>query len=303
MSWKWICGVRSVALTASDLDEAAKFYGGIFGLQPVASNDGRRLFRGTGRYHHILALQRGSPAAILRVTFDVLDRASVDALHGAVAEAGCVTTKPSELNGEGYGFACTDPEGRRLAFVADAPDHGDAKDAPDRPRKIAHVNLNTGDFDKTYRFFTQVLGLRLSDENLPLTFLRANNRDHNAIVLARADAPTLNHVAFEMPDLDSVMRGIGRLKDHGFPPEWGPGRHGPGNNVFAYFAGPEEMPVEYTGEVMQVDDNHMPRMSDYWKFSPGRSDQWGVTAPRTARWARIQRLIRFAADGHAAATH
>jgi catechol 2,3-dioxygenase len=60
------------------------------------------------------------------------------------------------------------------------------------------------------------------------------------------------------------------------------------------------MPVEYTGEVMQVDDSHVARMSDYWKFPPGRSDQWGLTAPRTPRWARIQRLIRFA-DGPRAA--
>jgi catechol 2,3-dioxygenase len=295
MSSKWIRGVRAVSLSAADLDEAAKFYGGIFALQPVEAGHGARRFRGTGGYHHILALQSGPRSAILRVVFDVLDRASIDALHGAIVAAGCAAGRPADHN-EGYGFSCTDPEGRNLAFFADAPDHADTKDVPDRPRKIAHVNLNTGDFDATFGFFTQVLGFRLADENLPLTFLRANSSDHSSIVLARADAPTLNHVAFEMPDLDSLMRGIGRLKDHGFPPEWGPGRHGPGNNVFAYFAGPEDMPLEYTWGVLQIDDSHVPRLSDYWKFPPGRSDRWGVTAPRTARWARIQRLIRFSDD-------
>ena len=53
-----------------------------------------------------------------------------------------------------------------------------------------------------------------------------------------------------MPDLESVMRGAGRVKDAGHPIEWGVGRHGPGNNVFAYFAGPEEFPIEITGDVI-----------------------------------------------------
>ena len=29
---------------------------------------------------------------------------------------------------------------------------------------------------------------------------------------------SLNHIAFEMADLDAVMRGVGRLRDHGITP-------------------------------------------------------------------------------------
>src|SRR6516164_11463550 len=73
--------------------------------------------------------------------------------------------------------------------------------------------------------FTQILGFRLVDENAPLWFLHCANNDHCSIVLAKTGLPTLNHVVFEMPDSDSVMRGIGRMKDSGYPVEWGPGRH------------------------------------------------------------------------------
>ena len=45
------------------------------------------------------------------------------------------------------------------------------------------------------------------------------------------------------------------MRDSGYPLEWGVGRHGAGNNVFGYFAGPEEFPIEYTAEVMQIDDS------------------------------------------------
>jgi len=65
----------------------------------------------------------------------------------------------------------------------------------------------------------------LVDENAPLWFLHCANNDHCSIVLAKTGLPILNHVVFEMPDSDSVMRGIGRMKDSGYPVEWGPGRH------------------------------------------------------------------------------
>jgi len=93
------------------------------------------------------------------------------------------------------------------------------------------------------------------------------------------------------------MRGMGRMKDNGYPIEWGPGRHGPGNNVFAYFCGPDELPIEYTAEVLQIDDSYVPRGSEHWKFPQGRSDQWGITQPRSARYYRVQRLFGFTPDG------
>ncbi len=94
-----------------------------------------------------------------------------------------------------------------------------------------------------------VLGFRKVDHSGPLHFFHCDNPDHSSMVMGPTKTPTLNHVSFEMPDLESCMRGGGRMRDAGYPIEWGPGRHGSGNNVFCYFAGPEEFPIEYTAEV------------------------------------------------------
>ena len=294
-----IRGVRSVELVASNLDEAARFYETVWSLAPVAASNEARYFRGTSGYHHVLGLHGGTQPAVVRIAFDVADRAGVDALYEKISAAGAKPGKPAKLTtaGGGYGFACKDPDGRNLAFVTDCADHADTADVPDRPRKIVHVNLNTVDFDGTLKFFTQALGFRVVDDNAPLWFLHCDNSDHCSIVLCKMNLPTLNHIAFEMPEFDSVMRGMGRMKDSGYPIEWGPGRHGPGNNVFAYFCGPDEVPLEYAAEVLQIDDSYQPRPSDYWKFKPGRSDQWGITQPRSPRYYRVQRLFGFTADG------
>ena len=294
-----IRGVRSVELVVSNLDEAARFYETVWSLAPVVASNEARYFRGTGAYHHVLGLHGGTQPAVVRIAFDVADRAGVDALHEKISAAGAKPGKPAKLTaaGGGYGFACRDPDGRNLAFVTDCADHADTADVPDRPRKIVHVNLNTVDFEGTLKFFTQALGFRVVDDNAPLWFLHCDNSDHCSIVLCKLNLPTLNHIAFEMPEFDSVMRGMGRMKDNGYPIEWGPGRHGPGNNVFAYFCGPDEVPLEYAAEVLQIDDSYQPRPSDYWKFRPGRSDQWGITQPRSPRYYRVQRLFGFTADG------
>lgn len=60
------------------------------------------------------------------------------------------------------------------------------------------------------------------------------------------------HIAFEMVSLESVMRGMGRLMDAGVTPAWAPGRHGPGNNVFAYFIAPFGACVEYAADVQRL---------------------------------------------------
>jgi len=292
-------GVRSVELVASNLDEAARFYGTVWNLTPVGAGNDARYFRGTRGYHHIVGLHRGAQPAVVRIVFDVADRSGVDALHGAVAATGCEAAPPTALTGAGtgYGFGCKDPDGRNLAFVWGCADHADEGDKTDHPRRIVHVNLNTRDHDGSLAFFTKVLGFRVIDENAPLTFLHCANTDHCSIVLAKMDLPTLNHIAFDLPDFDSVMRGMGRMKDNGYPIEWGPGRHGPGNNVFAYFCGPDELPLEYAAEILQIDDSYQPRNTDYWRFTPGRTEQWGITQPRSARYYRVQRLFGFTADG------
>jgi len=292
-----IRGLRSVDLVATNLDEAARFYEDVWGLAAVERRNDAIYFRGTARYHHILGLQRGTQPAVVRIVFDVADRKAIAALHNAVVAAGCAATAPGPvtLAGGGFGFGCKDPDGRNLVFAC--ADHADTADVADKPRKIVHANLNVANHEATLAFFTRTLGFRIVDENAPLTFLHCANADHCSIVLANTALPTLNHLAFDVPDFDSVMRGMGRMKDKGYPIEWGPGRHGPGNNVFAYFCGPDEVPLEYAAEVLQIDDSYAPRGSDYWKYKPGRSEQWGITAPRSQRYYRVQRLFGFTADG------
>ncbi|WP_431282265.1 VOC family protein [Humitalea sp. 24SJ18S-53] len=288
-----VTALRSVDLCVPDLAAAEAFYATVWGLVPVVRDGGSVWLRATGADHHVLALHAAAAPAIRSVTFAAPDVRAV--LASAVAAGAVVLTPPARIDEPGGGFGATlrDPWGSVLRFVTGDERRTPDAPAPDRPERLAHVNLNCTDVDATARFFESGLGFALSDRSKLMAFERCNS-DHHAVVLAEAPVNGLNHVAFQMPGWEAVMRGSGRLIDAGHPLAWGVGRHGPGDNVFAYFIDPFGIVVEYTAEVEQVDDSHIVRGPDHWVWPQGRTDQWGIAPPKPAATKAAQLAIRFA---------
>ena len=290
--------VRSVDLGVPDPKASAKFYTEAWGLTPVADNGNSIHLRATGPFHHVIALHKRASPALLRVTFTARDRAALDALHAQVKAAGVrEMDAPAAINepGGGTGFTFKDPEGRIVRILTGDQRHADASEKPDLPSKITHVVLNTTDRTKACDFYGQALGFKVVDRTGFMSFLRCND-EHHSIAFAQGDAPTLNHIAFMMKDLESVMRGAGRLKDMGHPIDWGVGRHGPGNNVFAYFVGPDNVCVEYTSEVQLIDDSYKVGAPEDWKWPPGRMDRWGIAVGPSDRMKAAQKKLGFAPE-------
>ena len=254
-------------------------------------------FRGTGSDHHLLALHYAEgPAKILYVTLRLRNTSSFDIVAKSVVTAGGKVLKPrAKLDTPGGGEALTiaDPDGRVFQLVYGDALHADAYEESDKPIRLAHAVLNSHDVEATRQFMESVLDFSLSDRTRIMAFMRCNS-DHHSIALGDTDNDALNHIAFLMPDVDSVMRGGGRMKDAGFGIEWGPGRHGPGDNAFNYFVGPFDIVIEYTAEVEQVDDSYLARYPNDWTWPPGRVDQWGISAPPSARLKEAQKAVLFA---------
>ena len=291
-----ITGLRGVDLGVADVAAHARFYTEVWRLATVAERGGSVYLRGTGPYHHILALHPRERAGLLCINLTAASRDAVDALHDRVKAAGapqCDAPAAVTEPGGGYGFAFADPEGRMLRVIAGDERHSGARAQPDRPLQITHVVLNTPSQEAAAAFWVKALGFEVSDRSL-LTFIRCN-ADHHSVAFHPGESSTLHHIAFEMDGIDSVMRGAGRMRDAGHPIEWGLGRHGPGNNVFAYFVGPDDFVIEYTAEIEKVDENYRVREPKEWAYPPGHSDLWGATAPPSERMKAAQKKIGFAA--------
>lgn len=291
-----VSALRSVALNVPDLVAAEHFYTTIWHLQVVARGESAIYFRGTGADHHLLALhQAEGPAKIRCVTLRARDRSALDAVASAALAAGGKVLHPVSQVAEpggGIGVTVVDPDGRVFQLVHGDALHADVHEAADQPIRLAHAVLNSHDVESTRRFMESVLDFSLSDRTRIMAFMRCNS-DHHSIALGDTDNDALNHIAFLMPDVNSVMRGGGRMRDAGYGIEWGPGRHGPGDNAFNYFVGPFDVVIEYTAEVEQIDDSYQVGQPTDWTWPPGRVDQWGISAPPSPRLKDAQKAVVF----------
>jgi catechol 2,3-dioxygenase-like lactoylglutathione lyase family enzyme len=296
MNSPWIAALRSVALEVPDLKRAEAFYTDVWHLDVAGRGDDALYLRGTGADHHLLALHAGAKTAAIRhVTLRARDAAALSQIAtAAVAAGGRLLHAPKALDepSGGVGLLIRDPDGRLIQVVHGDSVNTDGGEAKDRPIRLAHVVLNSHAVESTQRFFEQALGFTLADRTRIMAFLNCN-RDHHSIALGDSDNDALNHIAFLMPDVDSVMRGGGRMKDAGYAIEWGPGRHGPGDNAFNYFVGPFGEVIEYTADVQQIDESYRAGSPTDWTWPPGRVDQWGISAPPSARLKEAQRAVFF----------
>jgi 2,3-dihydroxy-p-cumate/2,3-dihydroxybenzoate 3,4-dioxygenase len=254
--------LQSVDLRVPDVEAVARFFADTWGLTRADAPPSQVRLRGTDTLPYLVGLEQGEPA-IRAITF-------------------CGADSEREVKG---------PEGETYRFVREQAVSPLAPER-DRPIRLSHVVLNSKDVDAAERFAAEKLGLRVSDRTRHMTFLRCNDV-HHCIAYARAGFSSLNHIAFEMADSDAVMRGIGRLRDAGYPCVWGPGRHGPGNNVFGYFVAPHGGLIEYTAEVSRVGEDYRVGAPEDWKWPAGRIDHWGVSVKDTARTDAAERAYTW----------
>ncbi|MDE2418806.1 MAG: VOC family protein [Burkholderiales bacterium] len=297
MKSPWISGLRSVALTVPDLSAAEAFYTKVWHLDVVDRASDAIYLGGSGSDHHLLALHQSSGAPKIRKV--TLRARSLEALHkveqATIAAGGTVERGPGPATDPagGSSLCILDGHGRRFEVVfGDKRMPQKAGDIADQPIRLAHAVLNSHEVEKTQEFMEKALGFTLSDRTRIMAFMNCDS-DHHTIALGDTDNDSLNHIAFLMPTLDAVMRGGGRMKDAGHDIQWGPGRHGPGDNAFNYFIDPFGIVIEYTAEVEQIDETYQPGKPSDWTWPPGRIDQWGIAISPTPRLKDAQRAVAF----------
>jgi 2,3-dihydroxy-p-cumate/2,3-dihydroxybenzoate 3,4-dioxygenase len=288
--------LRSVELEMPRADAAVRFLTGPWGLVDAGKGGSTAYLRGTGEHPYVMAISEAAAPALVSVTFagpaKELERVKARAKKAGIAVAP-YAPRPGEP-GAPRGFKITGLEGQVFRFVTDKKAAPRIQD-PDRPIGLTHVPISATDADACTKFALDVFGFRLSDRTKMMDFIRCDST-HHSLAYVRAGAPALHHMAFEMHDLDAVMRGVGRLKDAGLEPVWGPGRHGPGNNVFAYYVSPFGAVIEYTSEIERVGPGYKAGGPDDWKWPPGRIDHWGVSKRDEARLRSAETSFRFQAS-------
>jgi catechol 2,3-dioxygenase-like lactoylglutathione lyase family enzyme len=106
---------------------------------------------------------------------------------------------------------------------------------PPQVTKLGHLVIETSDFDKSARWYMDTLGLIPSDvmclpDGAPVgAFMRLDRgkepSDHHTVFVATGLEPGVDHVAFEVVDLDAVEMGQQVMMAANYRHAWGVGRH------------------------------------------------------------------------------
>ncbi|GBD13915.1 Metapyrocatechase [bacterium HR24] len=273
--------LRYVGISVPAFEQEVGFYSGIWGLKLVEKDKDIAFLAAEGSpEQYILRVRSGPDKRLDVVGFGAADRAAVDRLAEELVEAGVkLISEPARLQtpGGGYGFRFFDCDGRVVEVSSDVEPRPYREIQPEEgiPVKLSHVVLNSPDVERTKAFYEQMLGFRLSDWLLDIMCFLRCNPEHHCLAIIRGPYPSLNHVSFEMRGLDEFMRGAGRLMRRGYRLIWGPGRHGAGNNTFAYFLDPNANVCEYTTELERIydEESYQPRV---WSMIPEEVDRWGT---------------------------
>ena len=298
--------VAFVRFRAPDLTEMRGFLDD-FGLTVAEATDSRIVARGSGPAPVAHITERGE-AGFAGVGFRA---ASLEDLERLAASEG-VATEPFDAPGGGRRLVLTDPDGHTVEVVAGQAQAEPQEIAAGQPwtratekarlravKRIAagaanvvrlgHVVLNVSDFRASERWYKDRFGFITSDE-IQLApefaigaFLRCDRgealTDHHTLFLVQSpNGPGFNHAAFEVADLDDLMRGHQRLKDSGRHAEWGVGRHILGSQVFDYWRDPWGHTLEHwtDGDLFTAADG-----SNTASLQDLLGVQWGPMAPPT----------------------
>ena len=279
-----------------------------FGLTAASRDEAHLIMRAHGSAPFVHATEKGDAGfAALG-----LRAASGDDLQILAAVEG-VTVEPFDMPGGGQVVRLTDPDGRLVEVVAEQtmidPLPVDARSAvntglshlrqsetiriaagPATVMRLGHVVLDVSDFRLVEEWYKQRFGFITSDEieaapdQAMGAFMRCDvgdtPTDHHTLFLLQAlENPGFNHAAFEVLDINDVMRGHEHLKAQGRDASWGIGRHILGSQIFDYWRDPFGHELEHwtDGDLFTAaDGSNIATLGDLLAV------QWGMLHPLVA---------------------
>jgi catechol 2,3-dioxygenase len=236
---------------------------GVLGMFET-ERDGHSVYlRGWGDpFHHSLVVTEGPAPRVAHVGWRAAGAEALErAAEGIEAHGGGEGWVDAVL-GHGRAYRYRSPGGHLHEVFWDVDRYQAppelASSFPNRPQKfvpvgaavrqIDHVTIATSAMTSDVEFYRDVLGSRFmecavmsADDSEPFFAQLSNNEqahDLGLIADRAAGGGRSHHIAFWVDQAADVYRAADALSEAGVQVEWGPGRHGHGENTFLYVREP-----------------------------------------------------------------
>jgi catechol 2,3-dioxygenase len=174
-------------------------------------------------------------------------------------------------------ISVSDPDGTEFMFGLAAQGAAPSTDARARPARLQHVVVSSRNPERVVRFFIDVLGFTLSDNvvdgqgGVRTSFLRCSH-EHHSFAVFKAAEDRFDHHCYETIDWNHIRDWCDHMARKHIPIQWGPGRHGPGNNLFMFVHDTDGNWVEISAELEIVAHE---RPLGEWPHEQRTLNSWG----------------------------
>jgi len=243
----WPARLHHLRRDSADPERLARFYGELLGDGVEALPNGEWLVQGHARR---LVVGAGAGAAVPYFALAMRDAAQLARYAAALKDGGvALEPSPSPLFAEGA-FAVADPDGRRVVFGLPLRKSGVPSPLPGR---LQHFVCASMQVPAMLAFYRDALGARESDrvlenEDVAAVFLRSDP-EHHCFATFRAPESRPDHHSYETGSWNAIRDWGDHMAKLRIPLWWGPGRHGPGNNLFFMIEDPDGHKVEFSAEL------------------------------------------------------
>ena len=228
-----------------------------------------------------LMLSPGPAKSLNYAAYRLSDAAQLAALTGRL-QAASWPFEPHSSRFFPQAVSLRDPDGNGLVFGL-AGEGGAEAASFTLPARIQHLVMASRHAARLSAFFQEVLGFVLSDNvvddegELRTAFLRCS-AEHHSFAVFQAGEDRLDHHCYEAGDWALIRDWGDHFASQHIPVAWGPGRHGPGNNLFLFVHDSDGNWVEISAELEIVKPDrpvgvwpHMQRTLNTWGSAPLRS--------------------------------
>ena len=299
-----ISQLAHVEVVTPRLEESLRFYRDVLGLE-VSGQHGQSVYlRGWGEFFfHSLQLTEGPAPAVAHSAWRTEGPEELKEAVARIERAGAGLGWRDADIGQGPAYRYRGPGGHVHEVFWEVERYRPSPELaplyPNRPqryvprgaavRRIDHVTLNTEDTLRDAHWYRDVLGYRFTElirfdhaPNVVLgAFVSTTPMSHDLGLIRDAVDRSgklsgipgrANHVAFWLDQREDVLRACEVYRENGVELEFGPGRHGVGENFFTYVREPGGMRVElFSNGYLQYAPDLFPFE---WRVSKGALNFW-----------------------------
>lgn len=246
-------------LETPDLERQIDYFTQVTGLV-LAERQNGRAFLATKVGDLVVQLEKGDAPRCSRISFQVAPGTDVNDIRKGIEAEGVRCEVQNDVSpGIPKVVAFQDPKGTMMeVFAEQTPIAKNQASVPGiGPLKLGHLAFVVDDPKPFAEFYSRVLNFRVSDWIADWFVFMRCGPDHHTVNFVRGKTTKMHHIAFELKDWAHVQQACDFLGGKNIPIIWGPGRHGPGHNVYTYHRNPDDQVIELFTELDKMLDESL----------------------------------------------